>query len=115
MKTNRTCPLCGERMMTGPDDLNMIYCAETVTLPGGRRKSHYMEDGLTNMISMYVMPYRISTNMVAVEKTSKIGYISRYKTGRKSFYFKTLATCPEIHPDTEDKLRTRIKTLLTFS
>lgn len=116
MKMNRNCPVCGNRLVAGPaDGLHVVYCEESITLPGGRQKNHYYEDFDNRLKDIYILPYRIRTTMFREENTSKVGTLSQYKTGRKAYYFKTLVTCPEIHPDTEDRLKTRIKTLLTFS
>lgn len=120
---NRDCPLCGKALIrqsaqdaggSNPD----IYCPEEITLPEDKRVvNHYREHGDLMETRIYLHPYRIVTK----DGQSKLGKRDRYKTKagvatkKGSLYFKTLIKCPEIHPDTEEKLLNRIKLLLLLS
>lgn len=119
------CPLCNKPLtkQSFQDSCGYepaIYCQETISLTGDVRIfNHYREEPELGIITMYVPPYRIIND----QHGSKIGFHSQYKQGRchrtrangKKFYYKTLIKCPLIHPDTEEKLRSRIKLLLLIS
>lgn len=121
----RTCPLCNKPLVKQsakdacgyePDQ----YCPEEVSFPKDQRKfNHYLKSPVIETTMMYLPPYRIQLES---DGTTKVGTHSRYKTkrgkttGSGDFYFKTiLKTESPIHPDTEDKLRNRIKLLLLMS
>lgn len=120
------CPLCNKPLLEqSPEDTGWatpdLYCPEVITLPNGKKVNHYRERKEPDEVVIHVPPYRILTKETYYKPQkiynliSKIGLLSRYKTGSKSYYFKTILTTPEIHPDTEDKLRDRIKLLLLLS
>lgn len=114
----KNCPLCNKDLVKGPaGEGNVIYCPEEILLKGNRIRNHYIEDHeLTNTITYYLLPYRIITIMnKCVSPRSLISIEARYKTGKKGHYFKTIVKCPVIHPDTEERLRNRIKNLLILS
>jgi len=124
MILDRKCPLCDKPLLRQsaqdaggyePD----IYCSEEIILPEDNRAvSHYRESSmLEESVTMFIPPYRIVTQ----NGMSKIGVRRRFKTRRGVvtnkglLFFKTLIKCPPIHPDTESKLRDRIKLLLIMS
>lgn len=109
------CPLCGKNLVKQsyedscgyePD----LYCQEAVEL-NGKIYNHYRKSFEEEKLVMMVPPYRILNE----DDLSKVGIPARYKTGKQRHYFKTVIKCPTIHPDTEDKLRNRIKLLLLMS
>lgn len=121
----RKCPVCSKPINVqsvkdacgwDPDQ----YCLEIASYSNDRRKfNHYIESPVIGTISIHLPPYRIQLES---DGTTKIGIHSRYKTKRGmttdsgDFYFKTiLKTDAHIHPDTEDKMRNRIKLLLIMS
>lgn len=79
--------------------------------------NHYREFAYEGYTDMHVPPYRIRNK----DGQSKIGLYKRYRTCRRvktdngRFHFKTILQCTELHPDTEEKLRERIKLLLVMS
>lgn len=119
------CPLCAkplvkQSMQDAFGNQPAIYCEELVKVPGDPRSfNHYREDPDINTVTMYVPPFRI----INENGETKIGKHAQYKKGRrlrtrsntKKFYYKTIIKCPTIHPDTEEKLRSRIKLLLVMS
>lgn len=118
----RTCPICGEPLskqsaQDAMGELRDWYCPTEIKLDSGYPINHYREFAYEGHIDMHVPPYRIRTK----DGSSKIGKITRYKTCRRvktdngRFHFKTILQCPEIHPDTEEKLKDRIKLLLIVS
>ena len=108
----KNCPLCNKVLMDGSAEGGAIsYCPEVVILKGSRLRNHYIEDYDKNSIVYYLLPYRIIT----YNDQSSISTEARYKTGKKHWYFKTILKCPLIHPDTEERLRHRLKSLLIFS
>lgn len=122
----RLCPLCQKPLVKAPRRDHGFgdpewYCQEEVKFPGDKRIfNHYSESPELNFITMYIQPYRIQTNMDE-PRITRVGTHSRYKTKRGvrtnvgDFYFKTILKCPELHPDIEEKLRSRIKLLLVMS
>ena len=119
------CPLCGKLLVKQSlqDSCGYepaVYCEELVKIPGDPRHfNHYREEPAIGTITMYVPPFRILNE----NGETKIGKHAQYMKGRrlrvrsntKKFYYKTIIKCPTIHPDTEDKLRSRIKLLLVMS
>lgn len=122
------CPVCGQMLVRNTDDapsisrgyVPYIYCKEVVRTQDGREYNHYLEDIENNQVVITLPPYRIINRIDnrrghSFDKVSQVGIRSRYKTGERKYYFKTILTVPELHPDTEESLRNRIKTLLVFS
>src|SRR5271170_1072715 len=111
------CPICNKHELVAqsledsfgkqPD----LYCPEVVTIPGGKILNHYREFQQYKQVRMIVPPYRI----ISGNNLSKISIQSRYATGEKAFYFKTILKLPLIHPDSQEKLLERIKLLLLLS
>jgi hypothetical protein len=93
------------------------YCPEEIKLSSGSIVNHYREYPGLGYVDMHVPPYRIRSQ----GGNSKVGTIARYKshrgirTNNGRFHFKTVLSVPEIHPDTEQRLRDRIKLLLIMS
>ncbi len=87
------------------------FCPEVVKMPGGKLFNHYREVVSLGRVRIIVPPYRIITE----DGQSLISIQSRYKTGEKKHYFKFILEVPELHTDTEEKLRERIKLLLLLS
>lgn|SRR5574337_1017242 len=109
------CPICQnhelvaqslEDIYGGQPD---IFCPAIVKLPDGKVLNHYRENPYYHKVRMIAMPYRVMTHM----GKSKVSVLSQYKSGK--YYFKTILNIPELHSDTEDKLRDRIKLLVLLS
>ena|ERR1700722_15775217 len=117
IKPTKLCPLCGETLvLQSPEDAQQdiqdLYCQRSVIFPlSGKRFSHYREGGGSDFITMYVPPYRI----INTQGESRVGIHSRYKTGEKKHYFKTIVVCPTIPPTLEENMANRIKMVLVFS
>ena len=112
---NKFCPLCGQQLVQESDQSDFdgdYFCQKRVQVDGHSLYNHYRESLVNNTVSMFVPPYRIQSGW---QGQSKIGVRAQYKTGKQKFYFKTILTVPTLHPDTEENLRNRIKTLLIFS
>jgi hypothetical protein len=109
------CPLCNNHNLVAQSledicgALPDIFCPEVVKMPGGKVLNHYRANSVFPKIRMIVLPYRVLTE----RGISTVSILSKYKSGKH--FFKTLFKVPEIHPDTEDKLRERIKLLLLLS
>ena len=88
-----------------------LFCPEVITLPGGKVLNHYRDFQWMKQTRIIVPPYRIVTE----KGQSKVSIQSRYKTGERSYFFKTLLKLPVIHPDSQEKLLERIKLLLLLS
>lgn len=89
------------------------YCPTQVTAKGGKF-FHYRESPdirLGEEVTMIVPPYRVVNH----NGKAKIGLRSRYKTGNKRYYFKTILTTTALPPRPEDRMVSRIKTLLVMS
>ena len=115
------CPLCGERLIkqSAQDACGYEedwYCSKEIKLLSGRVVNHYREFPELGHIDLHLPPYRIRNE----EGISKIGTLVRAKTRRGvrtfkgSYRFKTIIKCPELHPDTEQKMRDRIHLLLVM-
>lgn len=102
----KTCPMCGNPLNSSSLE-NSFHCLKEATYDNFISLSHYREDfSYTNQIIMLVPPYRLRTT------SNKVTHIDKNENG----FFKTIFICPTvIHPDTEDKLRERIKIILLFS
>lgn len=106
------CPICQNHEIVAQslediyNDKPDTFCPEVVKI-AGKLYNHYRENQYRTRI--IVPPYRILTN----NGKSKVSIQAKYKSGKG--YFKALFTVPEIHPDTEDKLKERIKLLLLLS
>src|SRR6185369_5069189 len=118
----RTCPLCNKTLIkqSAQDACGYEedwYCPDELRLASGRKVNHYREYPELGYTDIYLPPYRIRNQ----DGQSKIGYLSQYKTKRRvrttrgKYYFKTIITCPQLHPDTEEKLLNRVKLLLLIS
>lgn len=118
------CPLCGKDLIRQssqdaggyePD----LYCPEEVKEVGDTKSfNHYRIDYNMDLLTMYVLPFRIVNSISNPSSGTKIGIHSKYKKSKfknRKFYFKTILKCPTVHPDREDKLRDRIKLLLIMS
>jgi|SRR5271166_6565812 len=111
------CPVCKKHELVAqsledsygyaPD----LFCPDVVTLPGGKILNHYRDFQRLNQTRMIIPPYRIITEA----NESKISIQSRYKSGEKNYYFKTLLTLPIIHPDSQEALLKRVKLLILLS
>lgn len=113
------CPICNQEELvaqsledcfgSAPD----IFCPRTIKIPNGRLLNHYREihdkQGNIIMTRIIVLPYRI----VIKDKDSQVSVLSRRRGG--DAFFKTILKVPAIHPDLEDKLKSRIKLLTLFS
>jgi len=119
----KNCPLC-DKLLVKQSTVDAcgyepaIYCPEEITQIGDNRKAnHYREDPELNTVTMYVGSFRILTK----DGTSKVGTRMQYKTRRGlrttrgRWRYKTLIEVPIIHPDTEERLYSRIKLLLLLS
>lgn len=109
------CPLCDQNLIKDTEDEAYIepdiYCEQFIRL-NGKKFSHYRDSPeLLRRLTMMILPYRI----INEKGESKIGLLSRYKSGRKRYYFKTILKCHSIRPNTEEKLRNKIKLLLLMS
>lgn len=118
----KLCPLCGKTLIkqSAQDACGYEedwYCPEEIRLTSGRLVNHYREFPEMGYTDIHLPPYRIRNQ----NGTSKIGTLTRAKTRRGvrttrgNFRFKTLIHCPELHPDTEQKMRDRIHLLLVIS
>lgn len=113
-KNRGTCPLCGDALVEESDQSDFdgdYFCQRRVLVDDHSLFNHYRHSFVNNYTAMFVPPYRIINDW---QGTSKVGVRAQYKTGKRKFYFKTILTVPTIHPDTEEKLLNRIKTLLVF-
>lgn len=119
------CPICQKHELVEQSledcgyETPDVFCPTVVEIGNGKMVNHYREFRSIDRIRIVILPYRILTES-RYDKSSRsdkyftnVGILSKYKTGKS--YFKTLMKLPEIHPDTEEKLITRIKTLLLFS
>lgn len=127
------CPLCGDLLVKqSREDAGgsepMVYCQREVKLIGDKRIfNHYREDPEIGTVVMYVSYYRIINHILDshehsnIKNYTEVGIHRRYKTkaGKKTnageFYFKQILICPLLHPDTEEKLRSRINLLVLMS
>ncbi len=110
------CPLCNKHELVdqsledcggrNPDR----FCPEVVNI-GGKLFNHYREVPSLGRTRIIIPPYRIITE----DGVSLISIQSRYKTGEKKHYFKFILEVPELHLDTAEKLRDRVKLLLLLS
>lgn len=111
------CPVCQKHELLTQSledsfgNIPDLFCPEIETMPGGKILNHYREFRQHKQIRMIIPPYRIITQ----NEESKVSIQSRYKTGQKGYYFKTLLKLPVIHPDSQDNLLKRIKLLLLLS
>lgn len=111
------CPICNKHELVtqsledsfghAPD----VFCPEIITMPGGKILNHYRELRSHKQVRMIVPPYRIITE----NNLSKVSFQSRYETGERRYYFKTLLKLPIIHPDSQERLLERIKLLMLLS
>lgn len=117
--TTRNCPLCQQPLIHSGDEL-VWYCNTMVDYPQLKHKSHYQEETEAERISIIIPPYRLLTEPIynvllkKEEVITKLGILSKYKTGKQSNYFKTLLRLPPVTPDTEENLKKKIKILLVF-
>lgn len=87
-----------------------VFCPEIVKLPDGKVVNHYREYPVIGRVRMIAFPFRV----INWKGKSQISRIHKYKSGKH--YFKTiLKDLPELHTDTEERLRERIKLLLLLS
>lgn len=106
------CPMCGNHELVAQSLEDVFggvpdtFCPEVIKI-SGKLFNHYRTSPYRTR--MIVLPYRILTQ----NGKSKVSIQSKYKSGKE--YFKTLFTVPELHPDTEQKLKDRIKLLLLLS
>ena len=111
------CPVCKKHELVAQslEDSNgftpEVFCPEVVNVPGYRLMNHYREYPSQKKTRMIALPYRIITE----DGKSKIGLLSKRKSGEKKPYFKTILTVPALHPDTPERLAERIKLLLLLS
>ena len=111
------CPVCNKHELVTqsledsygrePDQ----FCPEIVTMPGGKVLNHYREFLGAKEVRIIVPPYRIVTE----NGTSKVSIQSRYRSGNREYYFKTLLKIPALHPDSQERLLERIKLLMLLS
>lgn len=109
------CPICEKHELVAqsledcygriPD----LFCPEIVKLPDGKVMNHYREFPVVGKVRMIVFPFRI----INWKGESQVSQDRTYKSGKH--FFKTILKTPTIHPDLEDKLRSRIKLLLILS
>jgi hypothetical protein len=109
------CPICQKHELVAqsledsygciPD----IFCPEVVRLPDGKIINHYREFSIIGKIRMIAWPYRV----INWKGQSQISQNHKYKSGKS--FFKTILKTPLLHPDTDDRLRERIKLLLLLS
>jgi hypothetical protein len=113
----KLCPMCGLTLvLESPEysasELRDLFCQRPVYFADSKRTfSHYREERMSGRIIMYAPPYRV----INTQGESRIGILSRYKTGDKKHYFKSITTCPTIPPVSEEKMANRIKMVLVFS
>jgi hypothetical protein len=117
----RTCPLCNKQLIkqSAQDACGYEedwYCPEEIRLVSGKRVNHYREFREDGWIDIHLPPYRIRNE----EGMSKIGLLRQNKTRRGvrttrgNWRFQTIIKCPELHLDTEQRLRDRIHLLLVM-
>lgn len=115
------CPICQKHELVKQSledcggEFPDIFCPEVVDIGNGKKLNHYRQFAIMDRTRIIILPFRIITDCSFDDGTfrSNVGFLSKYKSGKP--YFKTLMKLPEIHPDTEEKLLNRIKTLLLFS
>ena len=113
----KLCPMCGLTLVLESPEYSASYvrdlfCQRPVYFAESNRTfSHYREERMSSRVIMYVPPYRV----INTQGESRIGILSRYKTGEKKYYFKNAITCPIIAPISEEKMANRIKMVLVFS
>lgn len=113
------CPVCQKQELVKQSledcgyEIPDVFCPTVVDIGNGKVVNHYREFKTIDRVRIVLLPYRIMTEHRYGKTTSNVGVLSKYKSGKS--YFKTLLKLPEIHVDTEEKLMTRIKTLLLFS
>lgn len=111
------CPLCN-KMLNLTNTVQEIYKCPKREEKDYLTRSHFIFDGSLNNISMFIPPYLILT-------FSKSKYFKAYSQIRKysesSGYFETVIlntrelNMDPILPMPEDKLRSRIQTIVVFS
>ena len=106
------CPLCNEKLVY---DNGYIHCLTIAHLPNGEKKFHYNTSYYSKWSCYYLVPYRITTYQSQDKWMSKIEeyhkhahYLNKYTTGDIKFVMEV----PEMHGDTEEKMRKRLKTFL---
>jgi hypothetical protein len=119
--TVKWCPLCNKRLIkqSAQDACGYEedwYCEEEIRLVSGRKVNHYREFPELGYTDIHLPPYRIRNQ----DGESKIGMLKRAKTKRGvrttrgSWRFDTVIKCPQLHLDTEQRLRDRIHLLLVM-
>lgn len=110
------CPICQQHELVAQSledcygQLPDIFCPEVVKLPDGKIVNHYREYPAIGKTRMIAFPFRI----INWKGKSQISKTHRYKSGKH--VFKTvLKDIPELHPDTMERLRERVKLLLILS
>jgi hypothetical protein len=119
------CPLCDrelirESQIFSDSSIPALYCQTCIQfLPEGKLINHFRQsffyqkntnESLLSYTTMIIPPYRIQN----YGERSSVGIISRYKTGKRRFYFKHLLTCPSIDPTSEEKIIDKIKMIELF-
>lgn len=106
----KNCPMCGESLHEGPSKGELFCISNTIM-------GHYHEQNFMQAITMYVHPYRLVT--VTLQDNNRYTIIAKYMVtsiqDKELQIYQKILTVPVIHPDTEDKLRERIKLILLFS
>lgn len=120
------CPICLKQELVAqsledthgsfPD----IFCPTTISINQDSFHNHYRQFTALNETRIIILPYRIinvgiDDQYSFYEQYSKVSILSRYNSGRKRYYFKSLSKLPFIPPTNEEDLLFRIKTMLTFS
>lgn len=132
------CPLCNDRLIENKVELNpatwaetyiIATCSRTIVLPSGKVFPHYKYDCGIDASIVYIMPYKIITQLddisLSQKKSSHIfkllddydqlpSFAYPYVPPHKRM-FRRILNCPEIVITEENKLRERLKVLLTFS
>jgi hypothetical protein len=108
------CPLCNEHELVEQslEDISGKkpdrFCPKIIKIDG-RVYNHYREVTELGRTRIIIPPYRVITE----DGASLISIQSKYKTGKT--YFKFFLEVPELHLDTEEKMRERIKLLILLS
>ena len=120
------CPLCKKVLLEigGRNDRDYI-CQTRVKIEGfeGPRGNvpHYEQRSESSYIKWIALPYKIMTFTDKDEDRQSSIYLLQKKTYNpteeemKEPMWKLIATTPEIHPDTPERLAKRIKLLVPFT
>lgn len=114
------CPICAKKIIIDPKDegVEIFSCSEMVEFEDGIPLSHYTLDiGISREV-MVVHPYKIVTNNYHNKKKIS-SRILKYKENKNKkpriVRFQGIVTVAAIHPDTPEKLLSRIKLIVMLS